>query len=157
MACPPRPVAGRRRTAPSARTTGPLPGRARAAARIGSTSTLSGAISKAFAVHPAQRIADRGPQVRATAHGLGDEDVRPRRGVQPVGRVHQGVEPAAEAAAGDLFHRESLRAGERGVDQADALVVGDQPDPLALVRSADRARRMIAVVLPAPRKPPTMM
>ena len=89
-------------------------------------------------VHPAQRIADRGPQVRAASHRLGDEDVRPRLGVQPVGRVHQGVEPAAEAAAGDLLHRESLRAGDRGVDQADALVVGDQPDPLALLRQEPR-------------------
>src|SRR5262249_41594718 len=59
-----------------------------------------------------------------------------RRAVEVVGRFEERVEAAAEAAAGDLLDGEALRAEERRVHQAAALVVADEADLEAAVGQA---------------------
>ena len=57
-----------------------------------------------FPIHAAKGIRDGGDEVCATAHGLGDEHLGQGAFVQAVRGFHQGIETAAETAAGDLLH-----------------------------------------------------
>ena len=97
------------------------------------------------AVEPAQGVGDGGGQVGATADRFGDEDLGPGGEGEALGGLDQRIEPAAETAAGNLLRRKTLRPEHRRVHQVAPLVVGDQPDPQALVREpagklADRGR-----------------
>ena len=47
--------------------------------------------------------------------------------------VDEGVEAAAEAAAGDFLDGKLVGAAEGGIDEAGALVVGDEADAEAAV------------------------
>src|ERR1035441_4867816 len=80
---------------------------------------------EALLVKPAQGIRHRRHQVRATAQRLGDEHLRPAPLGQPLGCLHQRIEPAAKAAARDFLRCEPLRAQHRRVHQVAPLVVGD--------------------------------
>ena len=73
--------------------------------------------------------------------GFGDEHLRPAPLGQPLGRHHQGIEPAAKTAARDFLRCEPLRAEYRGVHQVAPLVVRDDPDPQPL---PSQARRQLA-------------
>lgn len=85
-------------------------------------------------VDPPQRIRDGGDEVGATAHRLRQEHLRPGGGGKLAGGLNERVEPAAEAATGNLFHRELPRGKQRRVHQAAPLVVADEAHPLAALR-----------------------
>ena len=87
--------------------------------------------SEVVAVDAPQRVADGGAKVGAAADGLGDEDFRTGLFGEFVGGVNERGEAAAEAAPRDFFDGEAVRAEHGGVDEAEALVVGDEPDFVA--------------------------
>jgi hypothetical protein len=68
------------------------------------------------------------------ADRLSQQDISSLFPAEGCGGLQQRVEPAAEAAAGDLFDGEIVGPFERGVDEAAGLIVGDQADPEAATR-----------------------
>ena len=125
-------------------------------ARSGSSTTLSGAMRNSSPYMHCKGWLDSGPKVRATTHRLGDEDLRLNVRCQLAGCFPEGVESATEAASGDLFSGKALRPKHGGIDQSDTLVIGDQANAQPFGLPTSRSCRDLAVVLPAPRKPPTM-
>lgn len=92
-----------------------------------------GSDMEAVSVDSSQGVGDGGDEVGTTAHGFGDEDVGPRGFREFGGCVDEGVEAAAEAAAGNFFGSESAVAEHLGVDEFAALVVGDEADAKVLL------------------------
>src|SRR6266849_3752563 len=91
---------------------------------------------KIIAIHPAQRVGDRGNEVSATADGFRDKDLRSRFGGQFFRRFRKGIEPAAKATAGNLFHCEAPSREDRRINEPITLVVGDQSNPQPLLAEA---------------------
>ena len=86
-----------------------------------------------IAVDAAQRVTDRGHEIRAAPHRFGDEHVGTRLLAQLARGRKQGIEPAAEAPSGDFLDGETLRAQIGGIDEVRALVVGDQAHAQTLI------------------------
>src|SRR5206468_8744846 len=58
---------------------------------------------KALTINPAQRIADSGDEVGATADRFGNENIGTRFGRKLVCGFYEGIEPAAKATARNFF------------------------------------------------------
>ena len=114
-----------------------------------------GGDAEGVAVDLAEGEGDGGDEVGAGADGFGDEDVGAGGIVEAFGGFDEGIEAAAEAAAGDLFDGEVGGGEEGGIDEADGLVVGDEAD--AFAGGGEVAGELEdGGGLPAPRKPPIM-
>src|ERR1043166_2404324 len=89
---------------------------------------------KMRAVEPAQRIGNGRDQIGATAHRLGNENLRAIARRQLFGGFDQGIESATKTASRDFLSREALGAEHGGIDQVAALIVCDQSHAQALPR-----------------------
>ena len=94
------------------------------AARMGSISTLSGAILY-FSPYILCRITDGCYQIRAASHWFGDEDIRSLILRQPLSRLYQRTELAANTRQ-NLLHSKS-GTYQRCIHETRTLVIGDQP------------------------------
>ena len=77
--------------------------------------------------------ADGGDQISAAADWLGEQNIGSLLLAEGLGCLKQGVEPAAEAAAGNFFNGEVVGPSERGVDESASLIVGDEANPQVAV------------------------
>ena len=80
---------------------------------------------EAIAIDPRQWQADRGDQIGAAPHRLGEENVGGGVLRESIGGLDERIEPAAEAAAGDLLDGEGVGADEGRVDEPTGLIIGD--------------------------------
>ena len=72
-----------------------------------------------------QRQNHGGDQIGATAHRLGQQNIKRLGTTEPIRGGDEFIETAAETRAGDFADVESLRTEILGIDQIVGLVVGD--------------------------------
>ncbi len=83
---------------------------------------------ESVSINPSERVGNGGDEVGATSDGFCDENIWASGVGEFCGCVHEGVESAAEASAGDLLCRESAVPEHLCIDEFAALVIGDQTD-----------------------------
>lgn len=81
-----------------------------------------------FAVDLGERSNDGGDQIRAAAHGFGEDDFGQFSGAEVFDGGSERVEVAAEAGSGYFSDVEPLGPQILGIDEVSRLVVGDDPD-----------------------------